>query len=210
MELPDTGRFCPKCGTPVRGGNQIQGTFIDASNKALNAVSGAMDAVPESRKMIPVAEGVLSVVLALLVLCAPVIRVNLYYFGSSISMLTLFFSLARFGDYLGEYAIFLLLIAFLMIAAFLSAAINALRCFKHRGAWTKDIRIAQGVRVSSSACGGVAGYALCLLILLWLASHDSYGIVGATGWVWFLLFAGLVNMLLDHLWKNNSANVTQV
>lgn len=185
-ELPDSAHFCGKCGAKVAvGQNTAQGP--QRPDDLAKAIASATKDVNGST--IQLVEGALSVVLALMVLFAPVVKVDYGFGKSAISMLDIVINLSRFSDYLGDYAAAGPIAGFFTIAVFVSALMNAKQAFMNELPKTKEL--VAGVKFSDSYIGAVTGFALMLIIFLGVMSRETYGIAGASGWAWILLVGGL-------------------
>lgn len=138
---------------------------------------------------IQIAEGVISVVLALMVLFAPVVRVSVYFTEGNMSMVDIVLNLSRFSDYLGKYAAVGPVLGFFMLFACAASILNAKQAFTNKLPQPKEIL--KGVKISNAFSSTVTIYSIMLIILLSYVSGQSYGVVSASGWAWFLLFSGI-------------------
>lgn len=189
--LPDDARFCGKCGariTESQKATQSTPKPDDLSRAIANATKDV------NSNTIQLIEGGLSVVLALMVLFAPVLKVDYGFGKGAISMLDVVVNLSKYSDFLGDYAAVGPIAGFFTIAVFVSALLNAKQAFMNELPKTKEL--VGGVKFSDSYAGAVTGFALALIVILGVISRNTYGIAGASGWAWLLLVGGLVCQLM--------------
>lgn len=138
------------------------------------------------------AEGILSVILTVAVPFAPALKISAFT-TYEMSMFDLVISLSRYMDYLDKYGAYVVIMAVLMITATVSSAINAVCCFTGKS-----------VISNTATHWTVAAYSAFVLIVLMYLSHETYGIGGASGWVWFTLVGGIVNGVLNFMSRSSS------
>ena len=138
-------------------------------------------------------EGILSIILALVIPFAPMVKIS-FITTSEWTMMDLVFNLSKFGDYLGKYAIFGPLLAILMVAAIGLSLMNAFRAFNKRKAAGQSP--ATDDFLSSFGVGMITGYALLLILALFYLKEETYGIGGPTGWAWIQLILAIVNQVV--------------
>ena len=193
-KLPDDARFCGKCGARIaEGQNAAQTTQRPLKpDDVTKAIANATKDVNGGTYQL--VEGALSVVLALMVLFAPVLKVDYGFGKGAISMLDVVVNLSKYSDFLGDYAAVGPIAGFFTIAVFVSALLNAKQAFMNELPKTKEL--VGGVKFSDSYAGAVTGFALALIVILGVISRNTYGIAGASGWAWLLLVGGLVCQLM--------------
>jgi hypothetical protein len=199
-ELPNGARFCPKCGTKAMGqpGTDQVGTKVLEATKSLKRVANNVNT-----KKVQLAEAGISILLALMVLFAPVVELDFYFGKNMVSMLDVVINLSRFSDYLGKFAAIGPLLGVLMIVVCIAIILNAKQAFANE--LPAPIEIVKGVKISNTYSGAVTVYALVLLVLLGMTSSNSYGMARASGWVWLLLFGGVGCQILHFVrWSQNS------
>ena len=223
-QISDSARFCPSCGESLGkpdssvkrtdSATKMSGSPIGSVNtptkmsisltelqnvatKAQDALGGIKtDALVASGKL-PLIEGIAYGVMALVILFAPTVSLN-YVVGSATStMLGTVVRLSQFSEYLGGYGGLLLFIGFFTLCAVVAAITNAKKSFSND---ICESRVIFGhIKLSNSPAGCVTGYAIITLMLLGLVSSRTHGVVGATGWVWFLLLGGIACQVLDYV-----------
>lgn len=201
-EIHSGAQFCAKCGAKVIYGQETGPQRSGASNIA-NTLTGMAKSV--NGGTLQLAEGILSVLLALMSLFAPVVKV-LYDTGyDAESMLHVALNLSRFR-FPEKYAPIGPVLVILMILACVGSLVNAKQAFSNELPAQKEV--VGGVRLSSSFASVVTVYALMLVILLGIAGGNAYGIAGYTGWVWFLLFVGVACQAIHFVrWSLNAPRV---
>lgn len=200
-QISDEARFCPSCGDAITKQES-------SSGGGEGAIYGFVKSLLDSTKNVKdstlcTVEGVLSIVLAAMIVFAPVIKVD-YYFGSNaVSMLTLVTNLSKLSNYLGKYSFIGPLLAVDMIFACLGIAMNAKQAFKNE--LTGSIEITKDIKIPNAYPGAATVYALSLIIILMFVSSSSRGIVGASGWTWLLLFGGIACQVVHFIrWSRNT------
>lgn len=205
-EVSDGARFCPKCGAEVSVLGDLPREFVSGGEAKSFASTATHVNNRADGGVFRLAEGGLSALLALMVLFAPVVKIDYYFGDATLSMLDVILNLSRFSDYLGKYAAIAPVLALFMAAAFVGAVLNAKQAFMNE--LPKTYEVGPAVKISNSFAGAVTGYALALIILLWLASRNSYGIAGASGWAWILLLGGIACEVLHFIRCSPNASTT--
>lgn len=197
-QVSDTARFCPKCGARIeRLANNPSDSGIGGSEK--DGPSQLKSLANIDVKGLQLVECIISVVLGLMVLFAPVIKINYYFGNSSLSMIDLLINASRFRDYLGEYAVFGIFIGVMAVIVSFCSFLNAKQALENE---FPTIRKIKGVNYSfSNNSDVVTVFAIILIILLFIASNESYGIAGASGWAWLLLLGGIACEVVHSLRK---------
>ena len=198
-QMSDSARFCPNCGQPQRSRNP-SAEVGKVVRKAGDALSGINTDVLRGAGTLPSIEGIAYCVLAAMILFAPTISIN-YYFGSTSSPMLSFVSrLSQFSEYLGSYSVLLVFMGVCTLIAAVSAGVSAKMSFCNDRPMERVI--SGHIKLSTSLTGVVTAYAAMTLIILGIVSNRSYGIIGATGWVWFLLIGGIACQVLDFVRRN--------
>lgn len=184
-EISSTSRFCPKCGTPVVGQpSSGQGSVpIISSGSVTEGGSSQMMGKEGSLRMV---EGALSVVAALVIVFAPSITVDLYFAGTSCTLLSVILRLSKYSEYLEEFTVIVIVLGILMVASVVEYLINAKQCFDGTPSIKKDPKTGKNALNIDHVFMGVP-YSIMLIVVLALCSNESYGIIKSNGWVWITL-----------------------